>query len=397
MAKGNTVQVNVALQLEREAKIEKMQDSKTAHEMIEALYKKYIHRSYGNKAEQEKRKRLLYKIEQKEKELGINFNKKKAELQKDLVSIDVMQQKLNEYSNYDIKGYFKEDIERMTKTILNRVKGKISTASEVFGLWLDIDVDMKGHHNEQHNNYFTSFQQAIDFIKSLPIKPTIIVNSGGGLHVYYKFEEILRFETIEERNEINLIYKFFSEYIAKEANKLGKETDKSNILKMMRVPFTHNLKDNENPKPVTIEYFEDANKLRYEEVKDFLKDSIESYERKLAQQSQQSRYISDKTADGDLIYERCNWVRYKVDNQNECSYDEWNLLMMLCANLKDGYNKAHNWSKNYYKYNPLEVTRKYEEFVEKGFKPFLCDKVKSSSLCIECPLFNKEKSPISLG
>lgn len=396
-AKRNTVQINLALQLEREAKIEKVQEDKTKHEILEALYKKYINPSYGNKAVQEKTKRLLRSVKQQEKELGINLNKKKAQLQKDLVSFDVMQQKLNEYSDYDIHGCFKADIEVLTQNILSRVRGKVGTVSEIFGLWLDIDVQVEGHHNEQHNNYFNSFEQAIDFIISLPIKPTIIINSGGGLHVYYKFNEMLRLNTMEERNEINLIYKLFSEYVNQEANKIDKEIDKSNILKMMRIPFTYNLKNLNNPKWVTIEYFEESNKLKYEDVKSFLNDGIKKYNHKLAQQSEHNRSTSDKVADADLIYERCNWVRHKVDNQNACGYEDWNLLMMLCTNLEDGYNKAHDWSKDYYKYNPIEVTSKFEEFAEKGFKPFLCDKVSNSGLCMGCELFNKGKSPIRLG
>ena len=208
-------------------------------------------------------------IEQKERELGINLNKKKAELQNGLVSFDTMWQKLNEYSNHDFHGYFKTDIEALAQNILKRVKGTVETISEVFGLWLDVDVNIEGHHNEQHHQYFDSFQQATVFMMSLPIKPTIIVNSGGGLHVYYKFDKVLRLETIEERKEINLIYRLFSEYVNQEANKLGKKIDKSNVLKMMRVPFTYNLKNKDKPKLVTIEYFEDANQLKYEDVKRF--------------------------------------------------------------------------------------------------------------------------------
>lgn len=394
-AQGNTIQINLALQLEKEAKIEKVQESKTKHEIVEALYKKYINRSYGNKAEQEKSKRLLRSIEQKEKELGVHLNKQKAELQRNLVSFDTMQQQLNEYSHHDIHGYFKTDIAALTQNILSRVRGKVSTVSEVFGLWLDIDVEVEGHHNELHSQYFDSFQQATDFITALPIKPSMIINSGGGLHAYYKFNEVIRLETVEERHEINLIYKLFSEYVNKEANKLGKEIDKSNVLKMMRVPFTYNLKNRENPKPVTIEYFEEANKIVYEDVKSFLKESIEKHQRKLAKPP--SSFTSDNKADGNLIYERCNWVRHHANNQNECSYEEWTLLLMLCANLSNGFEKAHEWSKDYYKYSPSEVTRKFEELAEKGFKPFLCDKVNNSGLCMGCPLFHAGKSPISLG
>ncbi|WP_285394763.1 PriCT-2 domain-containing protein [Lysinibacillus sp. fls2-241-R2A-57] len=394
-AKGYTVQINLALQSEKEAKLKKVGEDNTKHEIVAALYKKYINQGYGYQAAQAER--ALRSIEQKERELGISLNKKKAELQNALVCYDTMWQKLNEYSNHDFHGYFKEDIEVLTQNILKRVRGTLDTISEVFGLWLDVDVNIDGHHNEQHHQYFDSFQQATDFMMSLPIKPTMIVNSGGGLHVYYKFNEILRLETIEECEEINLIYRLFSEYVNQEANKIGKKIDKSNVLKMMRVPFTYNFKNKDKPKLVTIEYFEDANKLKYEDVKGFLKEAIEREQRKIAHGKQQSLYSSDKKADGDLIYERCNWVRHKVDNQHECSYEEWNLLLMLCANIKDGFNKAHEWSRDDARYNSLEVTRKYQTFVEQKMKPFLCNKVSRSSLCKGCRLFNQGKSPIRLG
>ncbi len=394
-AKGYTIQLNLALQLEKEAKLKKVGEDNTKHEIVEALYKKYINQRYGYQAVQAER--ALRNVEQKERELGINLNKMKAELQNGLVSFDTMWQKLNEYSNHDFHGYFKEDIEVLTQNILKRVKGTVETISEVFGLWLDVDVNIDGHHNELQNQYFDSFQQATDFITALPIKPTIIVNSGGGLHVYYKFDKVLRLETIEERKEINLIYRLFSEYVNQEANKLGKKIDKSNVLKMMRVPFTYNLKNKDKPKLVTIEYFEDANQLKYEDVKRFLKETIEREQRKIAHGKQQSSYPSDKKADGDLIYERCNWVRHKVDKQHECSYEEWNLLLILCANIKDGFDKAHEWSRDDARYNSLEVTRKYQTLVEQKMKPFFCNKVSRSSLCKGCSLFNQGKSPIGLG
>lgn len=394
-AKGYTIQLNLALQLEKEAKLKKVGEDNTKHEIVAALYKKYIHQGYGYQAV--KAERALRSIEQKERELGINLNKKKAELQNGLVSFDAMWKKLNEYSHHDFHGYFKADIEALTQNILKYVKGTVETISEVFGLWLDVDVQVDGHHNELHNQYFDSVQQATDFITALPIKPTIIVNSGGGLHVYYKFDKVLCLETIEERKEINLIYRLFSEYVNQEVNKIGKKIDKSNVLKMMRVPFTYNLKNKDKPKLVTVEYFEDANQLKYEDVKGFLKEAIEREQCKIAHGKQQSSYPSDKKADGDLIYERCNWVRHKVDNQHECSYEEWNLLLILCANIKDGFEKAHEWSRDDARYKATEVTKKYQTLVEQKMKPFLCNKVNSSSLCKGCDLFNQGKSPIRLG
>lgn len=66
-AKGYTIQLNLALQLEKEAKLKKVGEENTKHEIVEALYKKYIHQGYGYQAA-----KALRSIEQKERELGIN-------------------------------------------------------------------------------------------------------------------------------------------------------------------------------------------------------------------------------------------------------------------------------------------------------------------------------------
>ncbi|MGE7843091.1 hypothetical protein ACQKNX_20175 [Lysinibacillus sp. NPDC093712] len=112
-AKGYTVQINLALQLEKEAKLKKVGEENTKHEIVAALYKKYIHQGYGYQAT--KAERALRHIEQKERELGINLNKKKAELQNGLVSYDTMWQKLNEYSKHDFHGYFKLILRHLLK------------------------------------------------------------------------------------------------------------------------------------------------------------------------------------------------------------------------------------------------------------------------------------------
>ena len=95
-----------------------------------------------------------------------------------------------------------------------------------------------------------------------------------------------------------------------------------------------------------------------------MKEAIEREQCKIAHGKQQSSYQSNKQADGDLIYERCNWVRHKVDNQHKCSYEEWNLLLILCANIKDGFEKAHEWSRDDARYKATDVTKKYQTLVE---------------------------------
>lgn len=60
-------------------------------------------------------------------------------------------------------------------------RGGKATISAMHGVWLDLDIKDEG---------FASSEDVDTFIRSLPIRPTAVVDSGsGGRHVYWRFTE----------------------------------------------------------------------------------------------------------------------------------------------------------------------------------------------------------------
>lgn len=64
---------------------------------------------------------------------------------------------------------------------------KASDLQFTYGLWLDVDLKIEG----KKKNYPPNQASALELLREFPFKPTLIVNSGGGLHVYWRFNEPL--------------------------------------------------------------------------------------------------------------------------------------------------------------------------------------------------------------
>jgi len=69
-----------------------------------------------------------------------------------------------------------------------RGRGRKQDVAAVPGLWADLDVAGEGHKGE---GQFPSVEAALAFLRNLPLPPSIVVATGGGLHAYWLFHEPL--------------------------------------------------------------------------------------------------------------------------------------------------------------------------------------------------------------
>jgi hypothetical protein len=86
---------------------------------------------------------------------------------------------------------------------------KQDKASCLFGVWLDIDVGKP----QSAKNYFPSMEEAMDWIhKTLTNHWSIIVHSGGGIHLYLLFDEPFWIEDELDRSQARRVAKAFQHY-----------------------------------------------------------------------------------------------------------------------------------------------------------------------------------------
>ena len=113
--------------------------------------------------------------------------------------------------------------------------------SSIPGLWLDIDVAGPAHKKE---NLPASHEDAVDLLKSsLHLPPTILVDSGHGLHAYWLFKEPWLFETEDERQQAASLMRRFVLSFKYHAAMRGWAMDSVfDLARVLRVPGTMNTK-----------------------------------------------------------------------------------------------------------------------------------------------------------
>ncbi|HQQ66661.1 MAG TPA: hypothetical protein PLO55_11070 [Thermotogota bacterium] len=110
------------------------------------------------------------------------------------------------------------------------------------GFWADIDFIQGDGHEKK--NLPGSFDDALKIIPESH-KPSIIVHSGGGLHCYWLFNELLVFDKSEERDNAARLLRDFQNHLRDKARSFGWDMDKTHDLsRVLRMPGTKNLKYN---------------------------------------------------------------------------------------------------------------------------------------------------------
>lgn len=105
-------------------------------------------------------------------------------------------------------------------------------------LWVDIDIADNTHKAE---NLPPDYESAKALLP--PMKPSIIVFSGHGIHAYYMFREILETKTTEEKIFAKNLLRRLQNYVRQKAEVKGWHVDSTiDLSRVLRVPNTINRK-----------------------------------------------------------------------------------------------------------------------------------------------------------
>jgi hypothetical protein len=146
----------------------------------------------------------------------------------------------------------------LQKERLESDRGKAETVATIPGLWLDVDVQGPNHSSQELPLDVKSARSVLD---SCPLKPSMILFTGGGLHAYWLFREPLVI-----RNEANLakakaLSRKFQEVFLDAASNFGWKIDNtSSLAQVLRLPGTYNHKQGV---PVPVKVIESNRDNRY--------------------------------------------------------------------------------------------------------------------------------------
>ena len=253
------------------------------------------------------------------------------------------------------------------------------------------DYDVKPNVAGAYESKLHALRDVSKLAQALKLTPTI-VDSGGGYHSYFHFEEAVDRETWLELASLKRDITTFLEM------KIDRAVDMDSA-RVLRPVGTHN-KKYETPLPVQIikqgkRY--PVNLIR-ERMLSFIENNNITPAPKHTPKGKKGFGVLAETypaSNPDTVAEHCAAVRALRDSQGNIEEPHWHRAIGAIKMCEGGEEKIHEWSSGYEGYTYEETQTKIEQW-EVG--PTSCDEMDKVLNCkADCPVASKCKFPIQLG
>jgi len=247
------------------------------------------------------------------------------------------------------------------------------------------DIDVKGAAHAETALPETR-EIALQFMGSLPVKPSIIVWSGNGMHVYWLLNEPFIINSKQEMEQIKGIVSSWGRHINERAKILGWRIDSVyDIARILRIPGTlnHKLKDKSECKVM------ESNGTRY---------SIDTFKKysSVSKPVEERAVVKRNTeALAERITEKCSFIRHCRDNAKTLPEPYWHAMISNLALTKGGAEVVHEYSRDYPKYDKTETEKRIRRALKED-KPHTCSYIQEA-LGFTCNPKCTVKAPIVHG
>lgn len=268
-------------------------------------------------------------------------------------------------------------------------RGGNSDVSHISVIGMDIDLY---DSNKPHKKLPKTKQEGILLLNGYELPPSMIVNSGSGLHAYWFLSDEIVIEDEAAlkaaQKTIKNFYRGFGAYSA------PYEFDATHDLSRgLRLPGTNNLKDISNPVQVTV--------LEVDETRKYSVAQIEAagvdYEPKVVTNV---AIVHKGNLNLEMVQDGCHWFNRVWTNPSTTSYSNWFAVASVLYFADNGNALFHEWSAKYPNYDPDESQRLWDGIdPEKARRT--CESLEAlpneSNECLSCPFKGGVRSPIELG
>lgn len=259
------------------------------------------------------------------------------------------------------------------KALTSSTRGTANTVNTIPGPWLDIDIASPGHSS---SDLPATTEDALQILEVLPFEPSVVIHSGGGLHVYWLFKEPLVFANPEERSEAQKLLNQFQLVLRQEAKRHGWGMDNtSDLARVLRVPYTKNFKDSEHPRDVTI--LEEDYSLRYDpqQFSEFLEPAT--------RMTEVPREFENGHGNAEDIVNNCRFIQHCRDDNQTLGEPEWHAMITVLHKAEGGEGIIHRFSDSHPDGSWDQTENKIQEAKRSGL-PCGCSYI-TDQLGFECP------------
>ncbi|HNX78173.1 MAG TPA: DUF927 domain-containing protein [Candidatus Rifleibacterium sp.] len=261
-------------------------------------------------------------------------------------------------------------------------RGNSSTVASMPGFRIDIDTQ-EGKHARK--DLPADKIQALNIIgNAYPHAPSVVVETGGGIHCYWKFKEPFIISSDEERQEALQLTRSFQDLFTQAFKRSGFYLDNvSDLARIMRLPDTFNFKSGQ--KKVLIADDSTFEEYNLAELREFLPETIEL----LPEETPCHNQINL-----DEMLNKCAFLKYAFENQSSLSEPLWHALISNIATIRPGgVQLCHQFSRRHAEYSQKETDQKILNTIN-GSAPITCQMIRERGF--DCPEKCYVKSPAGL-
>ena len=235
-------------------------------------------------------------------------------------------------------------------------RGDETTVSYQTAIVVDIDICSDAHKSD---NLAQSFEEAKSF---LPFTPSIIINSGYGLHAYYIWAEPIAIND-QNREEIKRRNNLLLEVVRQKAN--GKKIDGvGDLPRILRTPSTFNYKLGANNAPLC--HIVEQNDIRFSPAE--LDEKLNAL---YVKKQPEPKSISN--LDFDFIDDNPDLKRFRIErmlehiNVVDGEYEKWLSVGMALKNEGFECSLWEQWSRSQPEFKEGECESKWNGFNRTGY------------------------------
>lgn len=265
---------------------------------------------------------------------------------------------------------------------------------------LDIDVGDIGHESPQYASFEEAYKALYDFCQATKLPRPTVINSGGGLHVYWTLTDEVP-EAEWERYGERLKQLAIAHNLRIDP---GRTADSSSVLRVMGV---HNYK---YTPPVLITPICISSHHTPDQIHALLQNGAEPAPNKflgggapIAGLGTNTKREYEKTElDFKLMLEQCPQFRDVALNQQGQPEPRWYKAIMLCTQMRNGRKAAHLISNQDSRYTETDTNEKFDQ--ASAYGPSTCAEWEKwdlaagrPNICASCKHHGKLTSPAQVA